>query len=182
MPSRLVLMKIRFVMSQTAQLVLRNIGDILNSSETDDQKLKQSQDLNSVEYETDVLAPLSSYTKDPETLDAVRDDHLPKLTAFETIFAQVSKPVNQSVSLNNQTPAVNGTTRNSFPSCRSDRDPRKTTTGNGSRPSEAILKPTRTYSAPQTAIGRGAGLFTAKSAERKTGFGRASLLESMVRK
>ena len=124
MPLRLVLMKVKFVMSQTARSVLRNIADILNSSETDDQKLKQSQGLSCVECETAVLASPSSYSKDPETLEALRDDHLPKLTAFETIFAQVSKPVNHSVSLNNQTHAVNGTTRKSFPSCRSDRGSR----------------------------------------------------------
>ena len=176
----------KFEMSQTAQSVLRNIGYILNSSETDDQKLEQSQSLNGVECEiggnSNGLSQLSSCASDPEPLHVVRDDHSPKLTAFETIFAQVSKPANKSVSLNNQTRQMKGATRSSFPSCRSDGDRGTTTTSNRSRPSEVVLKPTRTESASLPPKGRGASLFTVQSEERKTGLGRASRLESMIRK
>ena len=173
----------KFVMSETAQSVLRNIGDILNSLETDNQKLEQSQNLNLVEYESrgnyEVLAQLLSSTNDSEPLNVDRQGDSPKLTEFETIFAQVSKPANQSVSLNNQTRPVNGTTRSSFPSCRSDVEQG---TSNRNQPSARNLTPPRKDSAPQKPKGRGAGLLTVKSAERKTGLGRASLLESMVHK
>lgn len=175
----------KFEMSQTAQSVLRNIGYILNSSETDDQKLEQSQSLNGVECEiggnSDGLSQLASCASDPEPLHVVCDDHSPKLTAFETIFAKVSKPANKSVSLNNQTRQMKGATRSSFPSCRSDADRGTTTTGNRSRPSE-VMKSTRTDSSSQPPKGRGASLFTVQSEERKTGLGRASRLESMIRK